>query len=63
MSRRLNASMPGSAGCLRLRYPFELSRKDRSMHANPATFRQAASRFATGVAVLTACDENGEVAA
>ena len=30
-------------------------------HANPATFRQAASRFATGVAVLTACDENGEV--
>ena len=30
-------------------------------YANPATFRQAASRFATGVAVLTACDENGEV--
>src|SRR5882724_8619646 len=30
-------------------------------HANPAIFRQAASRFATGVAVLTARDEDGEV--
>src|SRR5690349_23384 len=30
-------------------------------HANPATFRQAASRFATGVAVLTALDEHGDV--
>ena len=28
---------------------------------NPAVFRQAASRFATGVAVLTALDERGEV--
>ena len=29
--------------------------------ANPAAFRQAASRFATGVAVLTALDEHGRV--
>jgi len=28
---------------------------------NPVAFRQAASRFATGVAVLTALDERGEV--
>ena len=27
--------------------------------ANPASFREAASRFATGVAVLTALDEHG----
>jgi flavin reductase (DIM6/NTAB) family NADH-FMN oxidoreductase RutF len=30
-------------------------------HAAPAAFRQAASRFATGVAVLTAFDECGDV--
>ena len=29
--------------------------------ANPASFREAASRFATGVAVLTALDEHGRV--
>jgi len=29
--------------------------------ANPAAFREAASRFATGVAVLTALDEHGHV--
>ena len=29
--------------------------------ANPASFREAASRFATGVAVLTALDEHGHV--
>ena len=29
--------------------------------ADPVAFRQAASRFATGVAVLTALDSNGEV--
>ena len=31
------------------------------LRANPAVFRQAASRFVTGVAVLTAFDERGEV--
>ena len=31
------------------------------LRANPAVFRQAASRFVTGVAVLTAFDEQGEV--
>jgi flavin reductase len=30
------------------------------LRANPAVFRQAASRFVTGVAVLTAFDEQGE---
>jgi flavin reductase len=30
-------------------------------HANPVAFRHAASRFATGVAVLTAIDDNGEI--
>ena len=30
-------------------------------HANPVAFRQAASRFATGVAVLTANDGSGEI--
>ena len=29
--------------------------------ANPTSFREAASRFATGVAVLTALDEHGRV--
>ncbi|MEY9233552.1 flavin reductase (DIM6/NTAB) family NADH-FMN oxidoreductase RutF [Bradyrhizobium japonicum] len=29
--------------------------------ANPASFREAASRFTTGVAVLTALDEHGRV--
>lgn len=29
--------------------------------ANPAAFREAASRFVTGVAVLTALDETGEL--
>jgi len=29
--------------------------------ANPASFREAASRFATGVAVLTALDEHGSL--
>ena len=29
--------------------------------ADPLAFRQAASRFATGVAVLTALDSRGEV--
>lgn len=29
--------------------------------ANPASFREAASRFATGVAVLTALDEHGRI--
>ncbi len=29
--------------------------------ANPASFREAASRFVTGVTVLTALDEHGEV--
>ncbi|MET4802318.1 styrene monooxygenase NADH-dependent flavin reductase subunit StyB [Bradyrhizobium sp. LB11.1] len=29
--------------------------------ANPASFREAASRFATGVAVLTVLDEHGRV--
>ena len=31
------------------------------LRVNPAVFRQAASRFVTGVAVLTAFDEQGEV--
>ena len=40
---------------------FNFACGDNMQHANPATFRQAASRFATGVAVLTALDEHGEV--
>jgi flavin reductase (DIM6/NTAB) family NADH-FMN oxidoreductase RutF len=31
------------------------------LRVNPAVFRQAASRFVTGVAVLTAFDEQGDV--
>jgi hypothetical protein len=45
----MSAQRASRAGRLRE----ELGRIDMR-HANPATFRQAASRFATGVAVLTA---------
>ena len=65
-SRRPSASRPGSSGARRRpRRPVRGHgvRGMRMQRADPLAFRHAASRFATGVAVLTALDSAARSAA